>query len=111
MVRITPDHRYAFYNTPGGAIGFTWDYTLKVLDLQTLEVVAEMETSTSFNDTLPLHYLPTHWMEVSPDSRWLVLLDAQSRIATLLFDIHKMELVDYVQFGSGVGNLTAWTKP
>lgn len=110
MVTVTADGQYAFYNNPGGLIGPPSDFRLRVFDITARELVAEIPTGTEFDDSLPLMYLPTDRMEVSPDGRWLVLLDGESRVNMLLFDIEIMEFVDYVLFGASVGNLTALSQ-
>ncbi len=110
MVRLSPDGRYAFYNDPGGIIGGTIGFQMKAFDIESCEVVLEITTNTTFDDSLPLYYLATEWMEVSPDSRWLALLETQARMQMLLFDIENMELVDYAEFSSWLGNLSAAIK-
>ena len=95
---ITPNGRYAFFTNPSTPIeeqGATYD---TVFDIEANNVVGNMETD-QFLDTLVRLYFGVGPMVVTPDNRWLVAHNGPFPSQLLLFDLEKMEMVDFHHYG------------
>lgn len=99
-IAITPDGRYAFYSNPGTLlIGPPAPSEFTIFDIRNNSVDEVVETSHVI-DSLTPHMFLVGSMAVTPDGKWLVLLDALPSHQLLLYDLERRSFVDYKFLGN-----------
>ncbi|MBI5266981.1 MAG: hypothetical protein HY851_07080 [candidate division Zixibacteria bacterium] len=93
----TPDGRYVFFTNAGygSTSSVTPQYGFTIFDVESNRVLKEVIDTLFFSsDTLYRLPSPPHYLAVSPDGRWLVLLSSlMSRQYIYLYDISNDQLV------------------
>lgn len=97
----SPDGRYVFYNNPGTIMtGPSPPSTFSIYDVAQNTRIAEVDTRVLVDSTGQESYNPFS-MVVTPDSRWLVMMDALPETChrLVVYDIKRSRFHYYHDFG------------
>ena len=101
-VALTPDDRFAFYGSPGTVLPpDPGSSAFAVIDVVANSLDEVIDTRFVIDAQTP-EWFEVGSMVVTPDGKYLVMLDAPWANELLLFDIENKAFVDYIDFGRDV---------
>ncbi len=101
-IALTPDDRFAFYGSPATVLPpDPGTSAFAVIDVQN-NLVDEVIDTRFVIDSITPDWFGVGSLAVTPDGRYLVMLDAPMANELLLFDIENRTFVDYIDFGRNV---------
>lgn len=99
-IAITPDGRYAIYGNPGTIMmGPPPPSEFTIFDIQANTIESRVQT-IHVVDSLTPEFFPVGSMAVTPDGKWLVILNALAPHRLLLYDIERRAFEDYIFTGN-----------
>jgi len=93
-----PGWPYAVYTNHGRLIGPPGESAFKLFNIGANQIAMTVSTQDAIADSMP-HFFPVGSSVVTPDHRWLVMLNAIGPSQVLLYDLRNRRYIDWINLG------------